>query len=349
MLSSTIGWKTLELTCRSLSTMLESGIDIRKAFDIAARRTSDARAAHALKGISVGINQGQDVSEAMREQHPAFPELVVDMVSMAEQTGALPEVLRGLADHYENNVRMRRTFLQQIAWPMLQLIAAVLIIALVIWVLGMIPQANENARDGGNPDMLGLGLRGERGAMIWLGGFAMLAIAGTFLFLLLKKSLAARMVVDPFLMKIPVVGNCLRAFAIARFSWAYYLTQQTGMPIHKSLASSLRATGNGAFIARSRGICEAVKSGENLGDALDASELFPEEYVHTVHVAESSGTVPETLNRLSPQFEDQARRSLGVLTTALGWAIWAMVAGFIIFLIFRIFSNYIKLIQNFAT
>lgn len=347
MFASTIGWKTLELTCRSLSTMLESGIDIRKAFDIAARRTSDAKAARALKGISVGINQGQDVSEAMREQHPAFPELVVDMVSMAEQTGALPEVLRGLADHYENNVRMRRSFLQQIAWPMLQLIAAVLIIALVIWVLGMIPEAKGN--DGISTDMLGLGLRGERGAMIWLGSFGMLAVASTFLFLLLEKSLAARMVVDPLLMKIPVVGNCLRAFAIARFSWAYYLTQQTGMPIHKSLASSLRATGNGAFIARTRGICEAVKSGENLGDALEASLLFPEEYVQMVHVAESSGTVPETLNRLSPQFEDQARRSLGVLTTALGWVIWAMVAGFIIFLIFRIFSNYVKLIQNFAS
>lgn len=344
MFGSTIGWKSLGMTCRSLSTMLHSGIAVRKSFEVAARRTGDARCARALRGVEQGIAQGQDVSEAMQAQNGAFPDLLVDMVSMAEKTGALPEVLERLADHYENNVRLRRAFVGQIAWPTIQLVAAVMIVAVVIWVMGMLPESKPD--DPFDFSGMTFGLRGERGALTWLGTIGAVAGMGLVVFLLVQKSLAARKVVDPILLKVPILGNCLRSFAIARFSWAYFLTQQTGMPVHRSLAASLRATGNGAFIGKTRLIGDAVKSGESLGDALDLSGLFPEEYIHTVHVAESSGTVPESLDRLSPQFEDQARRSLSILTSALAWSVWVMVAGFIIFLIFRFVLMYVNGLNN---
>jgi type IV pilus assembly protein PilC len=118
------------------------------------------------------------------------------------------------------------------------------------------------------------------------------------------------------------------------------------MPIHRSLSASLRATSNGAFIAATPIVTDAVKSGETLGDALALTQLFPEEFLHMVHVGESAGTVPETLHRLSPQFEDQARRSLSVLTSALAWGIWMLVAGFIIFIIFRVFSWYTGMLND---
>jgi type IV pilus assembly protein PilC len=65
-----------------------------------------------------------------------------------------------------------------------------------------------------------------------------------------------------------------------------------------------------------------------------------------VQVGETSGTVPEMLERLSPQFEDQARRSLAALAAALGWLVWLIVAGFIIFIIFRVFSWYMGLLND---
>ena len=52
---------------------------------------------------------------------------------------------------------------------------------------------------------------------------------------------------------------------------------------------------------------------------------------------EVTGTVPETLERLSPQLEEQARRSLSMLTSTLAWVICALVAVLIVFIVFRIF------------
>ena len=139
----------------------------------------------------------------------------------------------------------------------------------------------------------------------------------------------------------------MRSFAIARFSWAYALTQQSGMPIEPSLDASLRATGNGAFAAAIPQIWGMVRDGYDLGDALAASRLFPREYVEIVHVAETSGTVPEELQRLSPQFEDEARRKMSALVAAISWLVWLTVATFIVFVIFSIFFWYLDLLQQY--
>jgi type IV pilus assembly protein PilC len=56
--------------------------------------------------------------------------------------------------------------------------------------------------------------------------------------------------------------------------------------------------------------------------------------------------VPEALDRLSPEFEAQAGRSLQALVSALAWLIWCIVAAFIIFLIFRVFSFYLGIINE---
>jgi len=152
--------------------------------------------------------------------------------------------------------------------------------------------------------------------------------------------------VHQFLLGVPVIGGCMRSFAVARFAWAFHLTQEAGMPIEDSLDASFRATSNGAFVARSPQVIAEVMEGELLTDALAHAHLFPQEFIELVHVAETSGTVPEALHRLSPQFEDQARRSLRGLAIAAGWLIWACVAMFIIFLIFRIAMWYVDLLQG---
>jgi type IV pilus assembly protein PilC len=79
---------------------------------------------------------------------------------------------------------------------------------------------------------------------------------------------------------------------------------------------------------------------------LQETHLFPQEDLELVRVGEATGTVPETLERLSPQLEDQARRSLSAMTTILAWVIWGMVATVIIFFIFRIAMMYVNLLNE---
>lgn len=341
-MASTLPLKTLAQVCRSLSTMLESGIEVRQVFKLAANKTSSGRCREAMAGIAQQIEAGEEVSMAMRAQGGAFPDLMIDMVEMSEQTGALPEVLTHLAKHYENNLQLRRQFVSSISWPMFQLVAAVLIIALLIVVIGMIGGDDK----GPSLKTLVFGLSGVSGAIIWLtctfGGAFSLWIG----YQVSIRLFEVKRILDPIWLRVPVLGNCLRSFAIARFSWAYYLTQQTGMTIDRSLTASLKATNNGAFQAAAPEFIGRIREGEDFSTAIAASGLFPEDYVHMVSVAETSGTVPETLYRLSPQFEDQARRSLSALAATLSWSVWALVATFIVFFIFRFFLWYVGMMND---
>jgi type IV pilus assembly protein PilC len=336
---SRVPLKTLAVLCKSLATMLHSGVALVKALDIASRKTGDAGCRKRLVAVREEVQQGTDIAQALREQGNYFPELMIDMVSVGEESGSLPEVLDGLADHYENIVRLRRLLIGMITWPAIQLVAAILIVALVIYVLGIVaPGSKAMAK-------LSMGFVGTAGALKWLGlsfGSIFAVLGGYWLIAHVFRS---KRFLDGLLMKIPVLGNCMRSFAIARFSWCFALTQQTGMPISRSLELSFRATGNGAFVGASPLVCNLVLNGEELGAALDQSQLFPDEYLSIVNVAETSGTVPEALARLGPQFEDQARRSLAALAVTLGWLVWLVVAAFIVFIIFSFVMWYVNMMN----
>jgi type IV pilus assembly protein PilC len=336
--SPRIRMKSLVIVCRSLATMVDAGIPVGKAFELSSQKSGDPRCRRAMQEIAADLRRGLDVTEAMRARGQAFPETMVELVGVAEQTGTLPEVLKSLAGHFDNSIRLRQTFVRAISSPAFQLVAAILVIALMLYIIGIVA----TARPGSEPiDVLGLGLYGAKGAITWL-TMTFGSLGGALLLgYLIRRSLAGQKIFDAIILQIPVVGYCMRSFAIARFSWAFALTQQAGMSIEPSLRSSFQATSNGAFLKASPHVWAAVREGETLHDALAETRLFPVDYLHIVDVAETSGTVPETLDRLSPDLEAQARRALEMLASAVAWLIWCLVAAFIIFLIFRVMFFYI--------
>ena len=340
MFSPRIPDRPLSDLCRNLATLLHAGVPILKALRTAGRNAGDAKAKRALEAVETDLRRGEDLATAVTKREE-FPPLAAEMIGVAEQTGQLPEVLRHLAEHYDNLVKMRRLFLAAIAWPAFQLVAAILVIALLIFILGVIADVR-----GQTIDVLGWGLLGARGAVIWLtttfGSMFALFVA----YKVVANSAAGKRTLDPLLLRIPVVGHCMRSFALARFSWALSMTQQTGMGLDKCLDTSLRATSNGAYVGEIPKVVAMIRAGEELTDTLAATGLFPETYLQTVSVADASGTVPESLERLSPELEADARRSLTALVITAGWLIWMLVAAFIIFLIFSLAMFYVGMLDN---
>jgi len=334
--------KTLAIVSRSLATMLESGIQIRKAIGIASKKAMHPPTKKVLREVADAIQGGSDISQALKDHGSFFPTLFVEMVTMAEETGSLPEVLRHLAEHYDANIRMKKELVGSLIWPVFQLVAAIFVIAILILVLGLIGGDNEISN-------IVFGLKGPSGAMIWLTGTLGTFAAMFAVWLMIQKAAQAKAIVDPLLLMVPVLGRCMRSFAIARFSWSYYLTQQTGMPVNRSLQGSLKVTGNGAFVSQTPFITSAVMEGSSLTESLKQSRLFPEEFLEMVSVAEESGTVPEALHRLSPHFEEDARRALKILTSAISVVVWLFVAGFIIFFVFKVVLTYIGMINDLTT
>jgi type IV pilus assembly protein PilC len=89
--------------CRTLSTLLASGVPILDGLDITARTSGNAVIEDAILVTRTGIERGESVSGPLKETQ-VFPSMVVQMINVGETTGALDAMLSKIADFYEEEV-----------------------------------------------------------------------------------------------------------------------------------------------------------------------------------------------------------------------------------------------------
>jgi type IV pilus assembly protein PilC len=89
--------------CRTLSTLLSSGVPILDGLDITARTAGNAIIEEAIQKTRASIERGETVSAPLRETN-VFPSMVVQMINVGETTGALDAMLAKIADFYEEEV-----------------------------------------------------------------------------------------------------------------------------------------------------------------------------------------------------------------------------------------------------
>jgi type IV pilus assembly protein PilC len=327
--------------CRALRHNLAAGLTLRDVF----RQMAD-RGPVALRPIAARIRsdlEGGDSLQAALERHPGvFPTIFLSLAGVGEETGNLPEVFAELEKYFNLQIKLRRQFLAQIAWPVFQLVAAIFVIAGAIFLLGIVnPSGVDVTGKKGGFDPFGLGLLGTSGAITFLmlafGSIGAVA-AG---YLLLRTVLRQKALVDGLLLRLPVVGPCLHAIAMARFCVALRLTMDTGLSIKRSLRLCLAATGNEAFVARTPVILEAVRSGDDLTTALGKSNLFTVDFLHILAVAEEGGRVPEVMSHQADHYAEESARRMTVLTWFASAGVWLVVAAFIIIAVFRVFQFYL--------
>lgn len=89
--------------CRTLATLTSSGVPILDGLDITAKTAGNAVVEDAIIEVRKSVEEGKTISEPLRETK-VFPGMVVQMIAVGEQTGALDTMLGKIADFYEDEV-----------------------------------------------------------------------------------------------------------------------------------------------------------------------------------------------------------------------------------------------------
>ena len=89
--------------CRTLSTLMASGVPILDGLDITARTSGNAIIEDAIQVTRTSIERGETISAPLRDTN-VFPSMVVQMINVGETTGALDAMLSKIADFYEDEV-----------------------------------------------------------------------------------------------------------------------------------------------------------------------------------------------------------------------------------------------------
>ena len=311
--------------CQQIGMALRAGLDIRKVWEHEAARGSQGHQQRAREVLE-HINAGHTLAEAMRSVRPYFPALTCDLVEVGETAGRLEEVFLKLADHYEHMVKLRRQFFGDIARPAIQLVMATLVIGGMIWAFSVLPET---------PVPI-LGLSGTRGLMIY--ATVVCSVLGSLIWLgmaIAKGWLGTGPIT--LITKIPVIGDCIKTMAIARFSWTFSMALNAGVDARKSMKLALRSTHNRFFSSQQEPIDLVLQQGQSFHEALRNSGVFPQVFLVTFETAEISGTQSESLEQVASYYQEKAESATKILTRIASFLIYLVTVVIIVALIIKLF------------
>lgn len=125
---------------RTLSTLLSSGVGMIEAIDISARTAGNVVIEQALMRSKDSVTQGRTFAAPLAKER-AFPEMVVQMISIGEQSGTLDVMLGKIADFYEDEVETAVKAMTSLLEPLLMVvlggIIAVLVVAMYLPIFNM--------------------------------------------------------------------------------------------------------------------------------------------------------------------------------------------------------------------
>jgi type IV pilus assembly protein PilC len=104
--------------CRTLATLTASGVPILEGLEITARTSGNAIVEDAIMAVRRAVEEGKTISGPLGETK-VFPPMVVQMINVGEQTGALDQMLTKIADFYEEEVDTAVAGLMKLIEPLM--------------------------------------------------------------------------------------------------------------------------------------------------------------------------------------------------------------------------------------
>ena len=116
---------------RTLGTLMRAGVPVLQALNIVRDTAGNAVIAHAAENVHDSVKEGENMTPPI-EAAGVFPPMVVSMVEVGEETGALPEMLIKVADTFDDEVDNAVAGLTSVIEPMLIIFLAVVVGTIVI-------------------------------------------------------------------------------------------------------------------------------------------------------------------------------------------------------------------------
>jgi len=147
----------------------------------------------------------------------------------------------------------------------------------------------------------------------YLGGIGLFVGTVTYLF----KNEAARAVIDPVLVKLPIIGPLIAKIAIARFSRTFGTLIQSGVPILEALDITARVAGNVAVERTLLNIKAEVSQGNSISAPLMKSNIFPKMATSMIAIGEQTGAIDTMLQKIADFYEDEVDAVVGSVTSII--------------------------------
>jgi type IV pilus assembly protein PilC len=307
--------RDLVIFSRQLGEMLQNGVTLTTSLSVFARDKDSTLGAFA-EGLLGSLDRGLAFSAALELASAGVPAVLINLVRIGEQTGALSSTLREAGDWMAADDDLVRSMKTALTYPVLVVtVTLILTVGLFTTVVPKLLDVVEAI--GGDLPVPTLALKAFSTVLAQPGFW--LVVVGFFLLARHQWQSAewrnkAHRAVVALLIELPTVGPALTAFYQARFATALGLLIERGAGALSALKLAQEVTGHPFMVADTKGVWLRVQEGDSIATALDARpDLYDVSLRSFVYLGESTGTLPTAMKRASELYTFLLHDRLSIL------------------------------------
>ncbi len=302
---------------RQFATMINAGLPLIQCLDILYSQQENKTFKKMLKQIKESVEGGATLADALKKYPDIFDDLFVNMVAAGETGGILDTILNRLSAYMEKAEKLKKQVKSAMTYPIIVLCVAVLVIGVIL--VFVIPTFEQMFKDFGGelpaPTKIVVELsRFVKGNILYMIGAVV--VLG-FAFRRFYKTEKGRVLVDKYLLKLPVFGPLLRKVAVAKFTRILGTMISSGVPILDGLEITARTAGNKTVESAVYKVRAAISEGQTMAAPLAESGVFPSMVCQMVGVGESTGALDAMLEKIADYYDDEVDAAVSSLTAMI--------------------------------
>jgi general secretion pathway protein F len=329
-----------------LATLLGAGQPLDRALGILLDLPEGERAKKLVERVRERVRGGGTLSQALDEEHGAFPRLYVSLVRAGEAGGSLDVTLRRLADYLERAQALRSSVINALIYPAFLMVGV--LGSLLLLLTYVVPQFVPIFHDMNVPipwiTEVVMGLGTVLNDWWWL--IVLLLIGGVFFVRMRLRDADTRQAFDAWKLRMRVFGPVVLKVETARIARTLGTLLKNGVPMLSALNITRQVTRNTALDAALGEAAEQVKGGAGLSMALSQSKRFPRLALQMVQVGEEAGAVDDMLLKVAETFDIESKRSIDRLLAALVPTLTIVMTVLVAFIMAAILMPLLSLTSN---
>jgi len=315
---------------RQFAALTNAGVAIVRSLGVLSEQCGNPKLKDALLDISSEVQNGVNLSDAMRKHPQCFDGLYVSMIQAGEVGGVLDEVLNRLAKLLEDTARLQNQIKSAMSYP--TVVGALAVIIFLAMTIFLIPIFANIFKD------LGTELPALTQFMLWISGvltswrlFVLIGIVvgAKVAFDMYYKTPVGTLNIDAISLKLPLFGDLIQKSAIARFSRTFGSLTRSGVPILTSLEIVRDTSGNQIIANAIDSARNEVQQGGMISFALQKENCFPPMAIQMMSIGEETGELDGMLMKVADFYEDEVEQAVKAMTSVLEPVMIVVIGGMV--------------------
>lgn len=302
--------------CTQFAIILNSGLSLHDGVESIKDDCTNPREKKVIQSISKVLNDEKPLYMAL-ESTNAFPHYAVSMVKVGELTGRLEEVLKGLAEYYDNENILKEAVKHAIVQP---LVLMGMMFAVVLVMIGKVLPVFTDIFKQFDPEVMNslnsVVDKTKTIALIVLGIIGA-AIVIMLITLALMKNRRIKSFLENVFSHFVLTKSILELYSLERFSRAMCLMVKSGIDATEAIDYALEINTNPHFEAKLENVKELMENGQSLTEALGEVRIYKGMTIQILKVAYKSGAYEDAWDVICEKYTKRLSEKLENMVTVI--------------------------------